>query len=495
MEKGVNFFEQLPVETCYQILNRLYREWRKLRLVSKQWNVLCQKLIWRNVSIMPVRYRMGAVPFEPLYLQLGNYNPFNLRYDCERAKRPIVLTYQQIRELAPDRQFQNALENVIELYIYYDHTGERSEEECVETFGLIPELFTAVNKLKLDYYPGLSDKRAPAFQKMLNKWKRTVDICLQLTSIIDPAGDATYIDTDGMKISELHVSRYVDYAVDGVPLLPLTRTKDKTPIQLADLPSLSKYLDTLSIETDSNIFDCNWIPDTIKHLHLSNQQGEFASGPKLVVPRQVEYLYIEENFEFDEYAGESTDDTMTILACVDLKRATQLKVMSYRGNDVSSQLIRAVLEIKDTLETLTIRSKTVTRYNTYRFRELAHAGLGVKQLRLSTSSFGPLISDYHDFMGGFPELNQLQLDLEGYPLLVGEEIYLEADVWRSVLSEFLRGCPKLSHIQLLFPANEERGITWEPWITPCDEPTDPMHIVDISKARSYFTQNFFGNQL
>ncbi|CAN6632392.1 hypothetical protein TRVA0_013S02344 [Trichomonascus vanleenenianus] len=461
MENGANALERLPTEVFDLVLGLLYpREWRTVRLVSRQWNDLCQRLIWKKVTVAPMGQHVGADPpglfnFDEFY----SHDLGGVWFDS-----PVTVTYQRIRQLARNQHFQAALKNTTELYIYYDHGGEMTQKRCARTFDTMAELFKLVSKVGVRYYPDTSDYKFERFQRMLDVWKPSVDFCLELVAF-HPIGDEAYIDTDGMNIREVFISRYFD-GMEGMPLLPLSRTKDKIPVRLSNLKVVSPDLIALEVETNYNVFGWKWVPDTIKYLHLSNQLGSYTSDTKLKIPRGVEHLHIEDNFELD---GSPSDAMASILVCIDLEDITQLKTLSYDGEDVSNELTPAILQVKSTLERLTLRCTEVTSESSFNFRDLVHAGLGLKQLQISVGAIGHELSDFQYFMGGFPELELLQLALDNGPV--------RPNLIEEVLNEFLRGCPKLTRIQLIAVGPLECS---KSLITPSHDDESGLHFVDVS---------------
>ncbi|CAN6672333.1 hypothetical protein TRVA0_046S00320 [Trichomonascus vanleenenianus] len=464
----------LPGELRHEILDYLnLAEWRGMRLVSKQWNDLCQTRVWRKVAVGPTRDII--LNFQD-YKMFSDFDPDIWEVEYDPRDTYTALSYKQLTELAPNCQFQSALRNnTRELYLYYSHLGALSVEDSERVCEIMAGLFKSLNKVRLNYTPGSYNHGFPQLQRMLDKWKSTADFCLEL---VITNSDRVCIDVDGMRIKELFLHK--PYQIEEDPLLPISNTDQKSPVKFTDLPSLCKDLVTLSLEIDRTMFRTHWIPVTTKYLHLRNNPGQYSSTARLVVPHGVECLYITDLFEF----GWGADDTMvSILDCVDLEEATQLKVLSYKGPSVSTQLEQAILHTQNTLEELTVLCLKASSQGTDTFLELARQGLGLKQLRLSISVLG-LFKDQVTFE--LPKLEQLQLDY--YEIGFPREAHAELQCLENFVSALLRGCPRLSSIQLQSASKMDWTVI-AGWIVPCSGRQRVLYNIDIPKAKALFVNH------
>ncbi|CAN6667608.1 hypothetical protein TRVA0_039S01134 [Trichomonascus vanleenenianus] len=410
LKKKVDFLKRLPVEISDQVLDLLGPELLEARKVSNHWNYLCERLIWRKVVVRPLRFynhpmltfgdalreeeaedeiqrHDGAIKSE--YISLDDFDREELK-----GRTFMTLTYEQLIELRSDLKFQKALGNTIELHIYYAHKNDVSDEMAEEAFEVMPELFRRVNTIKVSYNAPFARKRFRAFQRMLNKWKSTAEFCLGLTvsePYPDEVEDNDYIEIDDMKIRELYFRKRYSIGTAN-PLLPLSGTSDKVPIKWIDLPSRCPDLITLAIETDFNWFQSHWIPDTLKCIHLTNQHGEYSPSPVLKIPPGTESLYITDNYMLPvldppdssepEDEEEEENEMASILACVDLKNAAGLKTFNYKGPEFTNQLFQAILEVKKSLEHLTVVCDDATSVSLVKFRERIIGVFDLKQLQV-----------------------------------------------------------------------------------------------------------------
>ncbi|CAN6667071.1 hypothetical protein TRVA0_039S00276 [Trichomonascus vanleenenianus] len=289
------------------------------------------------------------------------------------------------------------------------------------------------------------------------------------------------LDIDGMNIKDLLIFNNWHSSEEKF-LLPLWKSKDKSIIDWSDLAPLCKNLVTLTVITTKDIFRSRWIPETIKYLQLINRFGKGYARGKLIVPSGVNYLHILDRFEFRKRRVLVTS-TASIIVCVDLSRARQLERIWYEGCDGSNQLIRTLLQVKDTLEWLSIECEEVTDLSTYEFRVLARQGLRLKRLKLTMGSFGKKLSDYQDFLTDFPELRLLEIkfnELYDHFYLLAEDCKI--NFIKGLTASFLHGSPKLSHIQV----QSSDDINWIDSSLPCvtrDGSQGVIYDVDVCEAR------------
>ncbi|CAN6670092.1 hypothetical protein TRVA0_042S00936 [Trichomonascus vanleenenianus] len=350
-----------------------------------------------------------------------------------------------------------------------------------------------------------------AFQRMLDKWKPTVEFYLGVNTH-EVKGDKGYIDIEGMNIRELYVSRRGEYDLhdydsdeegdnglhiwldDGtaefagrVELIlsfgetgralpmPLSRTQGKAPIEWRDLACVSKDLTRLSISADCNAFESLSVPDTVKHLHVSNFKVTNFARSKLMVSRTVEYLYVTDYCDFVRKRAPS------VLAWFELKQATQLKTLQYGGPEIPTDLEKAVLEVEGSLESLSVQYLKEVSNGTAKFRPLASKGLGIKQLQVRIAHFNLEKDDYESYIGTYPELDRLNLDLIPFGTTASPD---DRRFIKTLLARFLRGCPKLSRLQLSSSQRLDSAQERISWVSPCKFGGYIVHEIDLAKFKA-----------
>ncbi|CAN6643660.1 hypothetical protein TRVA0_020S00628 [Trichomonascus vanleenenianus] len=497
----------LPVEITSQIFGYLnLAEWQKLRLVSRQWNDLCQPLAWQKVAIVPA-HGMERFFIDPVLAHDPDFPEVGGVIDLKQSF--AVITYQQLQKLASDQQFQNAVANyTTELSVHYRYTdgNESATEENAHAFETIAELFKRVITVRVSYTLSIRNDAFLAFQRMLDKWKPTAEFYLGLITN-ELKGDRAYIDIEGMNIRELYLSKrnqddgydsdddfeYARVWVDGdlvdpaelarqlpsnVPLreflrVPLSQT-GKSPISWVELACVSKDLTRLSISTDSNNFQSLSVPDTVKHLHVSNFKTTNFDRSKLTVSRGVEYLYVTDYCDFVRKRERS------VFAWLDLTQATQLKSLQYAGPELPSTLEKAVIEVEGSLESLSVTYLKKKSNGPARFKPLASRGLGIKQLRVLVADVNRNKGDYESYIGTYPELEQLELDLFPFDTTSPDNRrYI-----KTLLARFLRGCPKLARAQLCSQNKLKSAQEWMEWVSPGKFGRDMVHEINLSKFRA-----------
>ncbi|CAN6635508.1 hypothetical protein TRVA0_015S01090 [Trichomonascus vanleenenianus] len=511
MKKETDFLQRLPLELQAEILGFLdVGDWRKLRLVSRQWYCLCQRRIWAKIAIATSRQMSDLSDELSGYSNPAEVADYSYGYqllthqELKKLSSDLLLDYsnpaevadyscgyqlvtpQQLKKLRSNQHFRKTVvENTVELAVYYEkprseapyYLRSASKRDNKHTYAAISELCKHVRKVRVWYEPSSRDDRFLAFQNMLDGLKPTAEFSLAI-EIYDFKGQA-FLDIDGMKIKDLYIKNECYCAK---PELMLWKSKDKTPVKWRDLAPLCNDLVTLIVFTTNDIFRYHWIPDTIKYLELVNAAGEDYSSGSLIVPPGVEYLRITDGIE---YNGSQLDTTASILFCVDLSKVNMLKKIDYYGEDAANQLIHTILGVKDILELLSIGCAKVSRFSTYEFRELASAGLGIKRLELSFRSFGKELFDYQNFLANFPELVSLEIgvyDCDNYRLVV--QYRADFKFLKGVIASFLSGSPKLSQIQLHSKWELNWIVSSIPWITRIDYKYERvLYDVDVCKAR------------
>ncbi|CAN6643646.1 hypothetical protein TRVA0_020S00606 [Trichomonascus vanleenenianus] len=516
-EKKIDFINRLPIEVSNQILGYLtFAEWRKLRLVSLKWNDLCQPLAWEKVAIVPAR-NIDRFSIDPLMFDYSDCVELDALLDLETSY--TVLTYQQLQNLVQDQQFQKVVAtHTTELSVYYRYTNlnEFAPGENAHAFEVIAELFKCVTTVRVSYNLSVRDDMFLAFQRMLDKWKPTAEFYLGL-NVHEVKGEKGYIDTDGMNIRELYVSRRTkddEYDSDGegddVPRvwlcgvdegrfgtapfrrrlppdpsaltegltfpLPLSRTQGKTPIEWRDLACMNKDLTRLSIAADCNAFQSFSVQESIKHLHITNCGVTNLARSQLIVSCGVEYLYVTDYFDFVRRRAPS------VFSWLDLKRATQIKALTYAGPEFPADLEKAVVEVEGSLESLAVAYHCGLSSGTAKFRPLAAKGLGLKQLRVRVAGFNRTKGDYESYIGSYPELEQLTLDLIPFDTSSPDD----RRFIKKLLARFLRGCPKLSRLQLRTNPGQRlnRAAEWMSWVSPDKHGLYVVHEVNLSKYKA-----------
>ncbi|CAN6667579.1 hypothetical protein TRVA0_039S01090 [Trichomonascus vanleenenianus] len=267
MEIKMDFLRSLPDEISYNILGLLHpQQWRKLRLVSRNWNDLCERLVWRKVAIVPSNWSDVPVGY---YLRPGTdfdaLCPEYLKGEMFMLPNP-----ERLKELASNWPFQFLTK---ELDIYYNPHLRNQYDESV--FEVITKLFRLLNRVNVSYYSGPHNSMFLAFQKMLNSWKHIAEFGLGLTVIAGVVNPA-FIDIAGMKIRELSLFK-CPKPLREYPL-PLSMTHHRIPVKWEELSTLSE-LATLSIESGYNLFfRPPWISEALRRLHLSGGQAGLIAG-------------------------------------------------------------------------------------------------------------------------------------------------------------------------------------------------------------------------
>ncbi|CAN6635280.1 hypothetical protein TRVA0_015S00738 [Trichomonascus vanleenenianus] len=475
MEKRVDFLQRLPIELYEPILKFLhYDDVWELRLVSRQWYRLCQRRIWIKVAIATSVSNLRD-------LILGYFNGAELEDDSGEYQ---VLNYQKLEKLGSNQQFRTTIkENTMELAMSYNAMWTEGYDK--HTYESISDLFKQVVKVRVWYDPGPQDDKFFAFQNILDVLKPIAEFSL---AIHCHSKKLALLDIDGMNIKDLCICIEQD-CTEAQLTLPLCRSKYVAPIKWSDLNTLCKDLVTLIVFTAYNIFRSRLIPDTIKHLELTNTStlGEDYTGGSLIVPPGVEYLYISDGFQYPYLHFGNAFDSLpaSILACMDLSRVRQLKRFQYRGGDATHELIQSILQVRGTLVWLSIACHRVTSFSIYEFRELASEGLGLTHLKLTLGSFGKELSDYQDFLTEFPALKLLEIDVNNYTrYLVTLCEDCKFNVMKGLIASFLRGSPKLSHIQLQSQMELNLIDDSVPWITRANGKQLVVYDVNVCEARS-----------